>query len=92
MLVGVQLDSGVLDPAHALRHDRRFLAPTPGKVGDPTPDECPQRLVIVLAGRLDESDVFLSGPAQARGDADPCGTTSHDDDSMVHRAPLRALP
>ena len=41
------------------------------------------------AGRLNEGDVLLAGPAQPGGDADARATAPDDDDPMVHRCPPR---
>jgi hypothetical protein len=73
---------GLTDPAHAFGHHVGFR-PHGGALRRPAPaDHGEQRLVVVLARRLDDGDVVLPGADQPgrRGDA---GRAAADDDDRV---------
>nr|WP_239132895.1 hypothetical protein [Actinoplanes durhamensis] len=82
---GLRIDGGcrLPDPGHARRHDaglgprRAFLLRESGT------DQRPQRLVVVLLGRLDHGDVGDPGTPQPGGHGDAGGAATDDDDLVM---------
>jgi len=72
----------VLDPVNALGH-HRGLGPAAllERGAAAAADQGPQRLVVMGVGRLDHSDVGLTGGAQPGSDADACRAAADDQDS-----------
>jgi hypothetical protein len=82
--IGVDRGCPFSDPGHAVGHYPGFRPYGAGRIGQPTPDQGPQRLVVVVLGRLDHRHVGDTGAAQPGGDGDTGGTTT-DDDQLVMR-------